>query len=368
MPAVYLYGAPAASHRRLVWLGESPTAGYWDDHWAASTLCDAVRDARRHPILLEVFLHYSPPRGRVLEAGCGQGQWVVVLRERGRQVVGVDFATETLRSTSLSRLFAPPPLASGDVRALPFADGTFDTYMLRHGACCAPAATSSSPYHTSARFARCVLVSVAMRRLATALYRLSSSTSSASAWPSSHTCWRMRASRSSSASRSRHAGASARTCRSPRASTAPSPAAARGHSATVPAHAAPPQRRPARPIRQGTRRWRQARATAEPRRCTRWQSAWSTRSQCAGWPGTWCSLSAAGGPSVDLHPSGERRAVRRGIPHAPPVRRSQRSILRHRATTRLRTPRRRRGAARRNLTYSTTPVRPANALPTTPAY
>ncbi|MBI4507087.1 MAG: class I SAM-dependent methyltransferase [Chloroflexi bacterium] len=129
MPAVYLYGAPAASHRRLVWLGESPTAGYWDDHWAASTLCDAVRDARRHPILLEVFLHYSPPRGRVLEAGCGQGQWVVVLRERGRQVVGVDFATETLRSTSISRLFAPPPLASGDVRALPFADGTFDTYI-----------------------------------------------------------------------------------------------------------------------------------------------------------------------------------------------------------------------------------------------
>lgn len=129
MPAVYLWAAPAASHRRLVWLGESPTAGYWDDHWATSTLCDAVRDARQHPVLLDAFLRYSPPRGRVLEAGCGQGQWVIVLGEHGRRVVGVDFATETLRGTSRSRRFVPPPLASGDVRALPFAAGAFDTYI-----------------------------------------------------------------------------------------------------------------------------------------------------------------------------------------------------------------------------------------------
>jgi SAM-dependent methyltransferase len=61
------------------------------------------------------------PRDRVLDIGCGNGRFVFYARPSCGRVVGIDagahFAAETLESVDLAR---------GDVRLLPFADGSFD--------------------------------------------------------------------------------------------------------------------------------------------------------------------------------------------------------------------------------------------------
>jgi SAM-dependent methyltransferase len=72
-------------------------------------------------------------RGRVLDIGCGPGQVGRYLTERGVEVVGADLAIEMVRlAGSRSGLSA----VCGDMRALPFAPGSFSGavayYSLQH--------------------------------------------------------------------------------------------------------------------------------------------------------------------------------------------------------------------------------------------
>lgn len=68
---------------------------------------------------------------KVLDLGCGEGGFVVALRERGARVVGVDLSMEALEIARV-QLLARPNLGNpgilGQVEGhhLPFQDGTFD--------------------------------------------------------------------------------------------------------------------------------------------------------------------------------------------------------------------------------------------------
>jgi SAM-dependent methyltransferase len=71
----------------------------------------------------------SLPSGeaRVLEAGCGVGQYVALLRGRGYRAVGVDWGVDPLRA---GRAWAPTtPLSAMDLRELGFRAGAFDAYL-----------------------------------------------------------------------------------------------------------------------------------------------------------------------------------------------------------------------------------------------
>lgn len=67
-----------------------------------------------------VALLAAQPLDRVLDAGCGNGRPLALLRERGCDVVGLD------RSHGMVCSLAPAPTCVGDVQALPFRDGSFD--------------------------------------------------------------------------------------------------------------------------------------------------------------------------------------------------------------------------------------------------
>jgi SAM-dependent methyltransferase len=66
------------------------------------------------------------PGSRVLEAGCGLGQYVLLLRERGFRATGVDWSREALIACRAAR---PVPLAQMDLRALAVRDGSVDAYL-----------------------------------------------------------------------------------------------------------------------------------------------------------------------------------------------------------------------------------------------
>ncbi len=68
-----------------------------------------------------------PAGGPALEAGCGLGQYVVLLRRRGHVAFGVDWSLSGLRQ---AREFSPPaPVAAMDLGRLGFPAGTFAAYI-----------------------------------------------------------------------------------------------------------------------------------------------------------------------------------------------------------------------------------------------
>lgn len=72
---------------------------------------------------LEPFVHEVPPRGLVLDLGCGPGCDVALLRGRGLRVVGADLSEGMLR---IGRREFPGLFVAADMRSLPFASSAFD--------------------------------------------------------------------------------------------------------------------------------------------------------------------------------------------------------------------------------------------------
>jgi SAM-dependent methyltransferase len=62
---------------------------------------------------------------RLLDAGCGAGLALRIAADRGATVTGVD-ASPALLAVARERLGAAAELPTGDLEALPFADGSFD--------------------------------------------------------------------------------------------------------------------------------------------------------------------------------------------------------------------------------------------------
>jgi SAM-dependent methyltransferase len=75
--------------------------------------------------LTALIERHLPAGGRLLEAGCGLGQYVLLLREHGRAAVGADWSLEALRAGA--RLGAP--LAVMDLRALAVVTGGIGAYL-----------------------------------------------------------------------------------------------------------------------------------------------------------------------------------------------------------------------------------------------
>lgn len=103
--------------------GDSPA--FWEENWGTSGFEEAVRFCEVDP-LWPLFERHVPSGSRMLEGGCGLGQYVAYYGARGRSVVGLDFARETLGRLRLLR--RDLALCAGNVASLPFRDGDFDAY------------------------------------------------------------------------------------------------------------------------------------------------------------------------------------------------------------------------------------------------
>jgi SAM-dependent methyltransferase len=100
---------------RAIWLGTDVERELQTRDYARS------RDVRSR------FLPHLPPGEPLLEAGCGLGTELIGLADAGHHVVGVDYvagATERLKQYR-----GHLRLATADVHALPFRDGTFGAYL-----------------------------------------------------------------------------------------------------------------------------------------------------------------------------------------------------------------------------------------------
>jgi SAM-dependent methyltransferase len=85
---------------------------------------ELLRVARESP-LTELIERHLPATGRVLEAGCGLGQYVLLLRERGRAALGADWSLDAVRTGAR----AGAPVSVMDLRALAVATGAVSAYL-----------------------------------------------------------------------------------------------------------------------------------------------------------------------------------------------------------------------------------------------
>jgi len=85
---------------------------------------ELLRIARASP-LTALLERHLPARGRLLEAGCGLGQYVLLFRERGRPALGADWSLEALREGARRGA----PLAVMDLRALAVVTGGVAAYL-----------------------------------------------------------------------------------------------------------------------------------------------------------------------------------------------------------------------------------------------
>jgi SAM-dependent methyltransferase len=98
---------------------------FWSEHWGGHSVEELLAIARTSP-LTTLICAALPAEGIVLEAGCGLGQYVLLLRERGWRVIGVDWSHSALQAC---RHTAAVPLAAMELRALAARDGAFAAYV-----------------------------------------------------------------------------------------------------------------------------------------------------------------------------------------------------------------------------------------------
>jgi len=109
----------------LAYYSATAHADFWTEHWGGHTVEELLAVARASP-LTTLIVDALPPAGVVLEAGCGLGQYVILLRERGWRAAGVDGSVEALAAC---RRLVAVPLAAADLRALAVRSGAVTAYV-----------------------------------------------------------------------------------------------------------------------------------------------------------------------------------------------------------------------------------------------
>jgi len=103
---------------------------YWTAIWEQSrgdpaTHALGVTQHEEHRIMAPYLDRI--PNGRILDGGCGLGEWTVGLSACGYTVYGVDISRKTI--AALRARFPQHHFSCGDIRHLDFADDFFDLYF-----------------------------------------------------------------------------------------------------------------------------------------------------------------------------------------------------------------------------------------------
>ena len=77
--------------------------------------------------IIEPILAKLPQGARMLDGGCGMGEWTVYLTRRGFPTVGLDVSRKTV--AVLNKLFPDMTFEVGDIRRTGFPEGAFDLYF-----------------------------------------------------------------------------------------------------------------------------------------------------------------------------------------------------------------------------------------------
>ena len=102
---------------------------YWTAQWCNRSSPPNVSAVagREEYRLMRPYLQRLRPGSRILDGGCGLGEWTVYLSQRGYEVTGLDISEQTV--ARLQGWFPEHRFSVGDLRRTCFTDGFFDAYF-----------------------------------------------------------------------------------------------------------------------------------------------------------------------------------------------------------------------------------------------
>jgi SAM-dependent methyltransferase len=102
---------------RLIYYNKNFDEHDWESLWKTTMTPNYYAPYQKGFLWLfeKVFTQHLPTDGLILEAGCGTSQWLIALRARGYQCLGVDYAVPTLLRTNQ---LCPVPVLGGDLLQL----------------------------------------------------------------------------------------------------------------------------------------------------------------------------------------------------------------------------------------------------------
>jgi SAM-dependent methyltransferase len=94
--------------------------------WISETIEDSI-DLCRFQTIEPIFNKYLPKKGRILEAGCGLGRWVIYYRRKGYDIIGIDLAKAAIERTKMHD--PSVPISIGNILKADYPDGYFDAVI-----------------------------------------------------------------------------------------------------------------------------------------------------------------------------------------------------------------------------------------------
>ena len=104
--------------------------GYWTEQWRDRTLQEsAIRQvpAADEARVIAPYLAHLSRGSKILDGGCGLGEWVMYYASQGFNVTGLDLSRETV--DRLRQTYPDQEFIAGDIRSTGFPDNAFDAYF-----------------------------------------------------------------------------------------------------------------------------------------------------------------------------------------------------------------------------------------------
>ena len=103
---------------------------FWTERWQKQSIDKLVNNKiekeAEYPILNN-YLKRLPKKSRVLDGGCGMGQWTTYYSSKGLKTTGLDISRETIKR--LQSKFPDEDFVTGDIRKMKFKSNSFDAYF-----------------------------------------------------------------------------------------------------------------------------------------------------------------------------------------------------------------------------------------------
>jgi len=113
--------------QKQFYFDNKPECTIWDNMWTKRTIeqeleaCDIESPPR------ELFLTYLLKEGKIVDAGCGFGKWVIYLKQRGYHIVGIDDNEKAI--AKLKDFDESLQVELGEILDMHYPDNSFDAYI-----------------------------------------------------------------------------------------------------------------------------------------------------------------------------------------------------------------------------------------------
>ncbi|MBT3817674.1 MAG: class I SAM-dependent methyltransferase [Candidatus Magasanikbacteria bacterium] len=115
-----------SNYQRLVYIEQKADPKYWDKLWDVKNFKKIVSSIRKISFVYSNTTKYLSKGAKILEGGCGKGQYVYALDNWGYDTYGIDYAKNTIEH--INKHFPELQVICGDVRKLPYKKDFFDGY------------------------------------------------------------------------------------------------------------------------------------------------------------------------------------------------------------------------------------------------